>query len=208
MFQKHSYPGLCGLLYSFSVAECATILPGTDNNFCAEDLLPRWAYTTNEFAKRGITVLSFGTDGDSRLTKCMKISSSFEPSSHSLPTNNISSTIPTIWENWFHIQPINSICTRQYPPCCQIEEPFIEAKYCFMDGRLQYTASGSHLHVLTIKFQKDQHAWLRDINHKGKQNFQAVVNITAASHLLPGIPQSDATKCYTELIKCAMDSFF
>ena len=103
---------------------------GTDNKFCAEDLLPRWEYITNECTKRGITVLSFGADGDSRLMKCMKISSTFEPSSHSLPTNNISSTIPTIWNNKY------SICTRHYPPCCQIEEPFVEAKYCFTDGRL------------------------------------------------------------------------
>ena len=180
---------------------------GTDNKFCAKDLLPRWEYITNECAKHGITVLSFGADGDSRLMKCMKISSTFEPSSHSLPTNNISSTIPTIWKNWFHIQPIDIAYVQDtIHLAVKLKSRLLKPNIALQMG--DYTATGSHLHALIKKFQKDQHGLrLRDINHKDKQNFQAVRNITAASHLLSDIPQSDATKCYIELIKCAMDSF-
>ena len=69
-------------------------------------------------------------------------------------------------------------------------------------------ATGGHLHALIAKFQKDQHELrLRDINHKDKQNFQAVVNITSAGHLLSKIPEADATKCYVELIQCVMDNY-
>ena len=71
-----------------------------------------------------------------------------------------------------------------------------------------YSATGGHLHALTTKFQKDQHGLrLRDINHKDKQNFQAVVNIVSAAHLLSNIPQADTTKCYVELIQCVMNSY-
>jgi len=71
-----------------------------------------------------------------------------------------------------------------------------------------YVATGGHLHALTTKFQKDQHGLrLRDINHKDKQNLQAIINITSATHLLSKIPRTDATKCYVELIKCVIDSY-
>ena len=70
----------------------------------------------------------------------------------------------------------------------------------------KFTATGDHLGALTSKFQKDQHGLqLKDINHKEKQNFQALVNITSASHLLSKIPGANATKCYVELIQCVMD---
>ena len=48
---------------------------------------------------------------------------------------------------------------------------------------------------------------MRDINHRDKQNFQAVINITSAAHLLSKVPDADATKCYVELIQCVMDSY-
>ena len=180
---------------------------GTDNKFCAEDLLPRWTYITNECSKRGITVLSFGADGDSRLVKCMKISSSFVPSSHSLPTNNLSSTIPTAWENWFHIPPINIAFVQDTVHLAvKLKSRLLKPNIALRMG--DYTATGNHLQALTRKFQKDQHGLrLRDINHKDKQNFQAVINITAASPLLSEVPQSDATKCYVELMRCATNSF-
>ena len=42
------------------------------------------------------------------------------------------------------------------------------------------------------------------MDHKDKQNFQAVINITNAGDY---IPQSSSTKCYISLIKCAIDSY-
>ena len=72
----------------------------------------------------------------------------------------------------------------------------------------KFTATGDHLSSLTTKFQKDQHGLrLRDINHKDKQNFQVVVNITSAAHLLSKIPGANASKCYVGLIQCVMDGY-
>ena len=65
----------------------------------------------------------------------------------------------------------------------------------------------SHLHAVRLTFQKDKHRLnKRDIDHKDKQNFQAVINITSAGHLLSEIPQAEATKCYVDLIENVVDS--
>lgn len=39
------------------------------------------------------------------------------------------------------------------------------------------------------------------------KNFQAVINITSASHLLSNISQANATKFYVEFFKFVMDSY-
>jgi len=46
---------------------------GSDNKFDAETVLLRWKYIASECQKRGIYVLSFGGDGDTRLMKAMKV---------------------------------------------------------------------------------------------------------------------------------------
>ena len=47
----------------------------TDNKFTAEHVLKRWTYIRTECEKRGITVASYGADGDSRELKSMRITS-------------------------------------------------------------------------------------------------------------------------------------
>ena len=48
-----------------------------DNTFMAKDIILRWKYITEQCTQQNITVLSFGSDGDSRLMKSMKVSASF-----------------------------------------------------------------------------------------------------------------------------------
>ena len=104
--------------------------------------------------------------------KCMKISSSFVPSSHSLPTNYISPSIPTTWENWFHIQPINIAYVQDTVHLAvKLKSHLLKPNIALRMG--DYIATGSHIYTLTTKFQKDEHGLrLRDINHKDKQNFK------------------------------------
>ena len=47
---------------------------GTDNKFTAHHVLKRWKYIFSECKKRGIIVVSFGADGDSRELKAMQVS--------------------------------------------------------------------------------------------------------------------------------------
>ena len=53
---------------------------GTNNKFSAEDLLPIWkygsTYIVEECSRSNILVQCFGADGDSRIMKCMEVSTS------------------------------------------------------------------------------------------------------------------------------------
>ena len=62
--------------------------------------------------------------------------------------------------------------------------------------------------MIQIALGKDQHSLReRDVNHKDKQNFDAVLHIIQASHLLDDIPGATGTKCYIEVIQCVVDSY-
>ena len=184
---------------------------GTNNKFSAEDLLPRWRYIVEECSRRNISVLNFGADGDSRIMKCMKVSTSLmaPPSAKDASSSEMLSPIrihPN-WEAWFYIQPSKiGYVQDTVHLAVKLKSRLLKPNIVLPMGN--YSATGGHLHALTTKFQKDQHGLrLRDINHRDKQNFQAVINITSAAHLLSKIPDADATKCYVELIQCVMNSY-
>ena len=199
---------------------CSSVPPiclacfGTDNKFTAEDVMLRWKYINEQCAQRNITVLSFGSDGDSRLMKSMKVSASFrtpqpEPLTAHLPPASLlhAPAIPPDWSEWYHIIP-NGICYVQDTVhiAVKLKSRLLKPHIVLPMGK--FFVNSSHLHAVKLTFQKDKHGLReRDTDHKDRQNFQAVINITSAGHLLSEIPQADATKCYIDLIKNVMDSY-
>jgi len=92
MFQNNTvakyayvYQALCTDVSPFCLA-CI----GTNNKFDSLAIMQRWQYIVRECEKRGITILSFGGDGDSCVMKCMKVFSSL----HTSPSDVLSSHIP------------------------------------------------------------------------------------------------------------------
>ena len=71
----------------------------------------------------------------------------------------------------------------------------------------QYTATSKHLFRLQTTFAKDLHKRQRHISYKDRENFNAVLHIVKASHLLDKLKDANATKCYIELIGCIVDSY-
>ena len=72
----------------------------------------------------------------------------------------------------------------------------------------KYFVSSSHLQAVMLAYQKDKHKLRkRDIEHKDKQNFQAVLNIISTGDLLTEIPQANGTKCFNNLIRDVIDSY-
>ena len=70
-----------------------------------------------------------------------------------------------------------------------------------------FEAGTYHLEMLRAKFGKEQHFLRqRDVNHKDRQNFDAVLHIINAAHLLDEITGATATKCYIEIIQNVTDS--
>ena len=191
---------------------------GTDNKFTAMNVMQRWKYIVTECDKRNIAVLSFGGDGDSRVMKGMKVSSSFNTSPSDLASDPLLTHIPSTslldsfiipdgWADWFYTTR-NAISFVQdiVHVAVKLKSRLLKPQIVLPMGN--FFASSNHLHALRSTFQKDKHGLrLKDVNHKDKQNFQAVVNITNAGDLLLHIPQSSGTKCYISLIKCVIDSY-
>ena len=95
---------------------------GNNNRFTAEDVLQRWKYIYSQCSARGIRVVSFGADGDTRELKAMKTacqlfnSQSFDqklfrmsPSSFLTPLKH-----PDNWK-WFKAKYSTSIAYVQDP---------------------------------------------------------------------------------------------
>ena len=73
-----------------------------------------------------------------------------------------------------------------------------------------YTAGGHHLRLLHNIFSKDQHGPReKDINHKDKQNYDAVLRMTSDSvmELLTYVPDAKGTMVYLRIMKLITDSF-
>lgn len=79
---------------------------GTDNRFVYHTVLQRWKYIVTELKKYDITVLSFGSDGDSRLLKSMLIMLQSHPQQvHDFDPQALANTLPVPqeWVTWFKL---------------------------------------------------------------------------------------------------------
>ena len=211
---KYAYVYMAQSLANNVPAFCLACM-GTDNKFIALSLMQRWKYIVTECNKRNIAVVSFGGDGDSRIMKCMKVSSTlftqqYDPYAVCIPSDNLynaTSAIPNNWAEWFF--------TTDSVPCFVQDTVHVAVK---LKSRLlkpqivlpmgNYFADSHHLHTLRSLYGKDKHGLrLKDVNHKDKQNFQAVINITNTLNLLSHIPQASGTRCYVKIIKYVIDSY-
>ena len=190
---------------------------GTNNKFTAKHIIQRWKYIYSECAKRGITVLSFGGDGDSRIMKAMRVSTTLHGSKmdhtieqliQELPSYSYSLEVPESWGSWFFIKPkIVSYVQDTVHLAVKLKSRLLNPKVILKMGPV-FEASAYHIEMLRGRYGKDQH-FLRekDVNHKDRQNYDAVLHIINAAHLLAKIDGAGATKCYIELIQNIIDSY-
>ena len=159
------------------------------------------------------TCLSFGADGDSRLLKAMRVTMSLmtdksDPLLKHLPSYSLNSpAIPKEWHTWFCIDAKPVSCVQDTVHIAvKLKSRLLNASIAFRIGC--YVAEGSHLRKIQTKYNKDQHGLReRDLNHQDKQNYDAVLRIVNASHLLHNIAEAQATKCYVGLMKSVIDSY-
>jgi len=75
---------------------------GTDNRFDYQSILFRWKYIFNELKKRGIQVINFSSDGNSRLLKAMLTMLSLQKDpTFDASTVNSEMKLPSQWVDWF-----------------------------------------------------------------------------------------------------------
>ena len=156
---------------------------GTNNQFTRELVLKRWKYIHTECLKRGISVVSFGADGDSREMSAMSFSMQIGlPSRSKSPEQFLELpglSIPSEWKSWFCVGKPTQIAYVQdvVHVAVKLKSKLMKpSQVLVMDG---YVAGVHHLRMLQETFPKDKHGLReRDLNHKDKQNFDAVINIT------------------------------
>ena len=184
---------------------------GTDNKFTAKHVLQRWNYLYHECAKQGITVLNFSGDGDSRIMKSIRVSTSLmtDTVDPDLPLFSPAISVPKSWNIWYCTMPKRVL--------------FVQVQFIYVAVKLKarllnpnvtlklgpkFEAGGYHIEMLRSKLGKEEH-FLRqkDVDHKDRQNFDAVLHIMKAAPLLDQINGSAATKCYLEIMQSITNSY-
>ena len=154
---------------------------GTDNKFTAQHVMLRWKHIYMECWKINILVVSFGGDGDSRLMKLLRISVSLlipstKPLLQEVPACCVTPpNIPKQWGSWFHIHPKSAAYVQDMiHVAVKMKSRLLRPSIVLpMES---YIAVGHHICIIQVTFEKDQHGLReRDVNHKDKQNFDAVL---------------------------------
>ena len=161
---------------------------GSDNKFNAELVVQRWNLFTQECHKRGIIVTSFGADGDSRELRAMQTSSQLclsarQQKAGMCKINAETLKVPKSWySNWFAMKNPTSISYVQdiVHLGVKLKSRLLKPSVVLPMG--QYLAGAHDLRLVQTLFGKDIHGIReRDVNHKDKQNFDAVLHITSDS---------------------------
>ena len=190
---------------------------GSDNRFSNELVAKRWKHIREECHKRGIIALSFGADGDSRELRAMQLSTQLclsrrqQKKGNDLPTSiAVPVKISPTWSTWFAMQNPTEVAYVQdvVHVAVKLKSRLLKPSIALPLGN--YLAGLHDLRMIQSVFGKDQHGIReRDINHKDKQNFDAVLRLTSDSvmTLLSQIPDAKGTRAYLTVVKHVMDSF-
>ena len=189
----------------------------SDNRFSNELVAKRWKHIREECHKRGIIALSFGADGDSRELRAMQLSTQLclsrrqQKKGNDLPTSiAVPVKISPTWSTWFAMQNPTEVAYVQdvVHVAVKLKSRLLKPSIALPLGN--YLAGLHDLRMIQSVFGKDQHGIReRDINHKDKQNFDAVLRLTSDSvmTLLSQIPDAKGTRAYLTVVKHVMDSF-
>ena len=188
---------------------------GSDYLFKTSTIMTWWQHIITECHKRSIVVLSFGSDGDSRLLSGMQIcaglhvsDSRYKEEIKLIPKYPLSSPkIPSKW-TWFclerpcsvaYIQDIVHIAVKLK---CRLLKPSIVLPMG------SFVASVQHFRLLQAAVGKDLHGLReKDVDHKDKQNYDAVLNLIKAAKLLASFPDATGTRIYIQVMQCVIDSY-
>ena len=158
-------------------------------------------------------MIGFGGDGDSRLMKAMRVSvllltPAQDPLHGNQPNYSPCAALPKSWNKWFCIvqKPVLFVQDTVHL-AVKLKSRLLNPNVTLKMGP-NCEAGTYHLVTLHTKFGKEEY-FLREryINHKDRQNCDAVMHIINAALLLDRITGAAATKCYIELIQNITDSY-
>ncbi|KAF5308018.1 hypothetical protein FQR65_LT18283 [Abscondita terminalis] len=203
---NYAYVIMAQPLCDKSPAFCVSIFR-TDNKFTYSDVLKRWDIMKQMASNIGIEILGFSSDGDTRLMKSTRLTSTkletISPSEEDLSKD-------PCYRPWFHL---NINCR---PLCIQdtvhigtklrnrFTKPYVELKMG------TYRATSDHLRTLIATVTKDKHLLTSsDINPEDRMNFRTVEKITSldVTEHLQKIENSQATQAYLLIMRHVLRSF-
>ncbi len=128
---------------------------GTNNKFTSELVLKRWKFIFTECQKRGISVVSFGADGDPRELRAMKLSAMFSSQAALGAADMLN--IPSEWSKWFAQQNQTSVAYVQdtVHVAVKLKAKLLKSSTVLPLGR--FTAGVHHLLQIQSTFGKDKH---------------------------------------------------
>ena len=190
---------------------------GTDNCFSATNVLNRWNYIYTECVKRNISVVSFGSDGDSRNLRAMKISCQFNLASSN--DKSLFTKSPSILANemhypkdwsWFWVKNPTTIAFVQDTVHIAVKMKSRLLKPSTVLPMGNFMAGLHHLQILVESFPKEQHGIrYRDIDCRDKQNYEGVLRISSPTSLniLEQLPDGRGTLQYLYALRSFVDGF-
>ena len=118
--------------------------------------------------------------------------------------------IPSKWYQWFAVRNATSVAYVQdiVHVAVKLKARLLKPSIVLPMGK--FLAGVHDLRLVQHTFGKDLHGMReRDVSHKDKQNFDAVLHITSDSvmALLAQITDAKGTTAYLSVIKCVVDSY-
>lgn len=159
---------------SETVPPFALTLFSTNNKFTALDVLRRWTFIRSELGKKGIAVLSFASDGDSRLLKAMKINTR-------IGTDSTSSNSDGDFHcEWFNCKMYGSLFTLCFQDMIhlltKLRNRMLRSSAILPLGN--GVVSKTFLKYLIDNISKDKHCLTdTDIEPKDRQNMKSAAKI-------------------------------
>ena len=194
---------------------CLAVI-GTDNCFDATVVMKRWQYIVQQCNARNIKVISFGSDGDSRLLNSMRVSiklHNYLPKQYEhqynllneamLPSSK-SLAIPSSWSSWFSASNVTNTTFVQDPVHLAVKLKARLLTYSQILPMGNFCALSTHLSLIQASFTKEQHNLrAKDLDHQDRQNFEAALRVTSANvlSLLDKTPDSKGTKFYLQITR-------
>ncbi|VEN51230.1 unnamed protein product [Callosobruchus maculatus] len=203
---NYAYIVMAQPLSKFAPPHCLVVFR-TDNRFDASDVTKRWKHIKESLKKRGILLLGFSSDGDTRLLKAMRQHAKLQ--AETKPQDNDRAYK---WE-WFqagykkddvsdvfYVQDTVHIATK-------LRTRFLNPKVTLTIG--SFTATPKHLEQLINDFSKDQHLLTAsDLKAEDKMCFKSAEKMCSESviNLLKSKPGCEGTIAYLKIMQFAIAS--
>ena len=180
---------------------------GTDSKYDHAVIMKRWQHIDKELLKRGVRVVSNGSDGAGPFLKAMVAETK-------LFTVSKNSNVPTSWKFYLmpefkkkglcsqdHVHLLAKLCTRALEPS---NITVFGAESCLV----------RHLQFIYKKFNKDRHGLTQQmINNKDKQNYSSIAvlvgdDVKECLEEVPHIIRPKGTTIYLGLMRKIRDAHF